>query len=110
VVWAPGKTNLADYFTKIHPVAHHFEMRIFFVQTNKNNGQIEKDNANIRRNKRRKLATSKGVLLSFGPAVVDCVPQDGSRLSDMERPSDKERPPDMERPLGTECPQLWLDD
>ena len=30
VVWAPGKTNLADYFTKIHPVAHHFEMRFFW--------------------------------------------------------------------------------
>ena len=27
VYWKPGKTNLADYFTKHHPPAHHREMR-----------------------------------------------------------------------------------
>jgi hypothetical protein len=23
IYWKPGKTNLADYFTKHHPLAHH---------------------------------------------------------------------------------------
>ena len=32
VSWAPGKTNLADFFTKNHPTKHHRAMRQFFVQ------------------------------------------------------------------------------
>ena len=27
IYWAPGKTNLADYFSKHHPAAHHKQMR-----------------------------------------------------------------------------------
>ena len=34
VIWQPGKSNLADFFTKAHPVHHHLAMRRFFVQTN----------------------------------------------------------------------------
>jgi hypothetical protein len=26
-IWKPGKTNLADYFTKHHPPAHHVNIR-----------------------------------------------------------------------------------
>jgi hypothetical protein len=27
VYWAPGKYNLADYFSKLHPPSHHRKMR-----------------------------------------------------------------------------------
>ena len=29
--WQPGKFNLADYFTKFHPIAHHKRMREFYL-------------------------------------------------------------------------------
>ena len=29
--WNPGKTNLADYFTKHHPPAHHVNVRSEFL-------------------------------------------------------------------------------
>jgi hypothetical protein len=32
VTWRPGKTNLADFLTKAHPVKHQLEMRKFFVK------------------------------------------------------------------------------
>jgi hypothetical protein len=31
VIWRPGKTNLADYFTKTHPARHYREMRATYV-------------------------------------------------------------------------------
>lgn len=31
IEWKAGNTNLADYFTKIHPAAHHRAMRFHFV-------------------------------------------------------------------------------
>jgi hypothetical protein len=33
VTWRPGKTNLADFFTKAHPAKHHREVRHLFVKT-----------------------------------------------------------------------------
>ena len=27
ITWAAGKTNLADYYTKHHPIIHHKKMR-----------------------------------------------------------------------------------
>ena len=33
VYWAPGKTNLADYFTKHHSPAHHRRVRPIYVNT-----------------------------------------------------------------------------
>jgi hypothetical protein len=33
VTWRPGKTNLADFFTKAHPASHQREMRQYFVKT-----------------------------------------------------------------------------
>ncbi len=32
ITWEPGSTNLADYFTKVHPVKHYKAMRHFFVR------------------------------------------------------------------------------
>jgi hypothetical protein len=32
VTWRPGKTNLADFLTKAHPVKHQLEMRKIFVK------------------------------------------------------------------------------
>jgi hypothetical protein len=31
IYWKPGKTNLADYFTKHHPPAHHHNVRGDFL-------------------------------------------------------------------------------
>jgi aspartyl/asparaginyl-tRNA synthetase len=31
IYWRPGKTNLADYFTKHHPPAHHVNVRTEFL-------------------------------------------------------------------------------
>ena len=31
VTWQPGSVNLADYFTKAHPVDHHLAMRNFYL-------------------------------------------------------------------------------
>jgi hypothetical protein len=31
IYWAPGSTNLADYFTKHHPAHHHAKMRPIFL-------------------------------------------------------------------------------
>ena len=32
LIWAPGKFNLADYFTKHHPPWHHRNMRYKYIQ------------------------------------------------------------------------------
>jgi hypothetical protein len=32
LIWAPGKLNLADYFTKHHPPWHHRQMRFKYIQ------------------------------------------------------------------------------
>ncbi len=35
IYWRPGKSNLADYFTKHHPPAHHVNVRAeFFTKVN----------------------------------------------------------------------------
>ena len=31
IYWKPGKTNLADYFTKHHPPMHHVNVRADFL-------------------------------------------------------------------------------
>jgi hypothetical protein len=31
IYWRPGKTNLADYFTKHHPLMHHVNVRSVFL-------------------------------------------------------------------------------
>ncbi len=31
IIWRPGKTNLADYFTKHYPPAHHVNVRSEFL-------------------------------------------------------------------------------
>ncbi len=31
IYWKPGKTNLADYFTKYHPPSHHRNVRVEFL-------------------------------------------------------------------------------
>jgi hypothetical protein len=30
--WAPGNTNFADFFTKLHPPKHHKLMRQYYVK------------------------------------------------------------------------------
>ena len=37
IYWAPGKVNLADYFTKHHPPAHHKALRpVYLAPSNEN--------------------------------------------------------------------------
>ena len=31
IYWRPGKTNIANYFTKHHPTAHHVNVRSEFL-------------------------------------------------------------------------------
>ncbi len=40
VFWAPGKTNLADYFTKHHPPKHHQQSRPIYLQTPESNNKL----------------------------------------------------------------------
>jgi len=53
IYWHPGKTNLADYFTKHHPPAHHVNVRTEYLtkvkdlaearHQRRNNGQTKSD-------------------------------------------------------------------
>jgi hypothetical protein len=53
IYWRPGKTNLADYFTKHHPPAHHVNVRTEYLtkvkdlaearRQRRNNGQTKSD-------------------------------------------------------------------
>jgi hypothetical protein len=67
VIWQPGKDNLADYFTKNHPVHHFKAMRSTYVRTP--HLLALRDNAYGRRHAvrhaaaaLRRVAVSKGVL------------------------------------------------
>ena len=33
VIWQPGHDNTADYYTKVHPPAHHRRRRHLYVDT-----------------------------------------------------------------------------
>ena len=52
VHWLPGTKNLADFFTKAHPVANHRHMRQFFVRMQPL--AKPRDNAHSRRSARHK--------------------------------------------------------
>jgi hypothetical protein len=54
VGWQPGKTNLADYFTKAHPVHHFKSMRPYFVHSI--GDSPTRPNARLRRTGRRTAA------------------------------------------------------
>ena len=54
VVWAPGKSNLADFFTKVHPVTHFLEMRPFYCSDTP--AAIEKTNYKINKRAERTSA------------------------------------------------------
>jgi hypothetical protein len=53
IYWCPGKTNLADYFTKHHPPAHHVNVQTEYLtkvkdlaearRQRQNNGQTKSD-------------------------------------------------------------------
>ena len=42
VYWAPGKHNLADYFTKHHPAIHHQAVRRYYLHTPESRTYLEK--------------------------------------------------------------------
>ncbi len=40
VTWKAGKLNLADFFTKAHPVKHHLEIRWKYLHVVKNDVNV----------------------------------------------------------------------
>ena len=49
--WRPGKTNLADYFTKHHPPAHHVNVRTEFLTKVKDLAEDQRQRRNNRQTK-----------------------------------------------------------
>ena len=74
IYWRPGKTNLADYFTKHHSPAHHHNMRGEFLTR-------VKELRELRENGIRKVSTldstdgCKGVLDTVSKAVAGNPPR-----------------------------------
>ncbi len=68
IYWRPGTTNLADYFTKHHPPAHHANMRAEFltrvqdlaeIRHMKNEGQTKTERQNGRTTERQNGRTAE---------------------------------------------------
>ena len=59
VTWAEGATNLADYFTKAHPVHHYVSMRRTYVYTPKSASIRICARSRRIANKQRKLASER---------------------------------------------------
>ena len=47
IKWAPGLENMADYFTKHFPAAHHRDVRPFFLQMKNSPRVIRKVNKKV---------------------------------------------------------------
>ena len=56
VTWKPGKLNLADFFTKAHPVHHHIAMRKIYLA-------IDGAESTRKINHGTKIDSSEGVLI-----------------------------------------------
>jgi hypothetical protein len=59
IYWWPGKSNLADYFTKHHPPAHHVNVRAEFLKRSRRS-KTSAETTRIDQN--RKATSYKGVL------------------------------------------------
>ena len=63
--WRPGKSNLADYFTKHHPPAHHINVRSEFLTKVSDLAELRRQSANKGQTKPHTTQTTtsyKGVL------------------------------------------------
>ena len=58
--WRPGKTNLADYFTKHHPPAHHRNVRGDFLTRVAELQKLRQ--AQAQKSKETGLATTDGIM------------------------------------------------
>ena len=58
--WRPGKTNLADYFTKHHPPAHHRNVRGDFLTRVAELQKLRQ--AQAQNSKETGLATTDGIM------------------------------------------------
>ena len=57
VTWKAGKLNLADFFTKAHPVHHHVSMRKIYLATDEGTNKVtDRDDHEI-------IGSSEGVLI-----------------------------------------------
>ena len=64
-IWKPGKTNLADYFTKHHPPAHHVNVRAEFLTKVRDLADIrhqKSDKGQTKPNEAHATTSYKGVL------------------------------------------------
>ena len=80
IYWRPGKTNLADYFTKHHAPAHHVNVRAEFLtrvkdhadarQTTHSSQKIATLQGCVRQSSLRELAQrilARGKILNYSP-------------------------------------------
>ena len=59
IYWRPGKTNLADYFTKHHPPAHHRNVREIFLTRIAELQRLRQEQA---KGREAGLATTDGIM------------------------------------------------
>jgi hypothetical protein len=68
IYWRPGKTNLADYFTKHHPPAHHRNVREIFLTRIAELQRLRQEQAKAGRE--AGLATTDGIMFTKCSARV----------------------------------------
>ena len=73
IYWRPGKTNLADYFTKHHPPAHHVNVRTEYLTK-------VKDLAEARRQRRNSGQTKSDISQSKSLKGCAKLPNTDSRV------------------------------
>jgi hypothetical protein len=79
VTWKPGESNLADFFTKVHPVKHFMSMKKYFIHIPVCSSP--KESASSRRSifrKTKKLEASEGVLTPAPATAVSSPLHEGS--------------------------------
>lgn len=69
VIWQRGESNLADYFTKAHPVHHYKAMRKIFVHTPPL--LVPRNNANGRKQAARRTAAAARALMAVSRGVLE---------------------------------------
>ena len=77
IYWKPGKTNLADYFTKHHPPAHHRNVRGEFLTRVAELQQLRKENTSVRE---REMGLATTDVVRFQSVLQGCVNISGMYL------------------------------
>ena len=77
IYWKPGKTNLADYFTKHHPPAHHCNVRGEFLMRVAELQQLHKENTIV---SEREMGLATTDIVHFQSVLQGCVNISGMYL------------------------------